>query len=107
VRHHPAVTASYRLLIFVPRSRGAKRISSTRSVSLARGRAPPPREEAEGERGCHTPDQHGDGATPRAGCTLVAYGVAKRLPIEFLREIGLSEISYQRAPAVRIREAVR
>ena len=53
------------------------------------------------------PDQHGDGATPRAGCTLVAYGVAKRLPIEFLREIGLSEISYQRAPAVRIREAVR
>jgi hypothetical protein len=40
-------------------------------------------------------------------CTLVAYAVAKRLPIEFLREIGLSEISYQRAPAVRIREAVR
>jgi hypothetical protein len=53
------------------------------------------------------PDQHGDGATPRASCTLVAYAVAKRLPIEFLREIGLSEISYQRAPAVRIPEAVR
>jgi MarR family len=38
----------------------------------------------------------------RAGCTLTVYAVAKGLPIEFLRRVGLSEISYQGLPAVRI-----
>ncbi len=36
------------------------------------------------------------------GCTLEAYAAAKRLPVEFLRSLGLSEISYGNAPAVRI-----
>jgi hypothetical protein len=36
------------------------------------------------------------------GCTLEAYAAAKRLPVEFLRELGLGEISYMSAPAVRI-----
>jgi hypothetical protein len=36
------------------------------------------------------------------GCTLSAYAVAKRLPPSTLRTFGLSEITYQNAPAVRI-----
>jgi hypothetical protein len=47
------------------------------------------------------PDQHRNSATP-AGCTLVAYAEAKRLPIEFLLSLGLRQISYQRAPAISI-----
>lgn len=44
----------------------------------------------------------GDAATPPTGCTLAEYADAKRLPNGFLRSIGLSEISYCNAPAVRI-----
>lgn len=41
-------------------------------------------------------------ATP-AGCRLSEYAEAKKLPIEFLRSLGVSEITnYQGAPAVRI-----
>jgi hypothetical protein len=47
------------------------------------------------------PEQHRNGATA-AGCTLAAYAEAKRLPIPFLRSLGLTETSYQSAPAVRI-----
>jgi hypothetical protein len=47
------------------------------------------------------PEQHRNGAT-LAGCSLVDYAVAKRLPIDFLRSLGLSEITYQGAPAVKI-----
>src|SRR5687768_1428246 len=36
------------------------------------------------------------------GCTLLAYAQSKRLPENFLRELGLSESRYKRAPAVRI-----
>jgi hypothetical protein len=38
----------------------------------------------------------------RPGLTLAAYAEAKALPLEFMRELGLSEISYQSHPAVRI-----
>lgn len=37
-----------------------------------------------------------------SGCTLAQYAAAKRLPAEFLKSCGLSEISYQGQPAVRI-----
>jgi hypothetical protein len=37
-----------------------------------------------------------------AGCTLAGYAQAKRLPIEFLRSLGLTEITYLGAPAIRI-----
>jgi hypothetical protein len=47
------------------------------------------------------PDQHRNSATP-AGCTLMAYAEAKRLPVEFLLSLGLRQISYQRAPAISI-----
>jgi hypothetical protein len=35
-------------------------------------------------------------------CTLRNYGEAKRLPVEFLRGLGMSDISYLGSPAVRI-----
>lgn len=40
------------------------------------------------------------GAGP--GCTLQEYAEAKRLPPDFLRRLGLSEITYQGSPAIRI-----
>lgn len=50
--------------------------------------------------GVSSKQQH-NSATP-AGCKLADYAAAKRLPIEFLRSHGLSEITYQGAPAVKI-----
>jgi hypothetical protein len=47
------------------------------------------------------PHQHCNAATP-AGCRLADYAVAKRLPADFLYSLGLSEIRYQGAPAVKI-----
>ncbi len=39
---------------------------------------------------------------PRPGCTLSAYAAAKQLPEAFLASLGISEISYQGRPAVRM-----
>ena len=39
---------------------------------------------------------------PALGLKLSQYAEAKLLPINFLRELGLSDISYMRAPAVRM-----
>ena len=39
---------------------------------------------------------------PSEGCTLQAYADAKWIPVDFLKKLGLSEISYGGAPAVRI-----
>lgn len=36
------------------------------------------------------------------GCTLEAYAEAKRLPVDFLRSLGLSDAKYADAPAVRM-----
>src|SRR5262249_13352709 len=36
------------------------------------------------------------------GCRLAEYAAAKRLPIDYLLSLGLSEITYQGAPAVKI-----
>jgi urease gamma subunit len=43
-----------------------------------------------------------ESATPRQPCTLEAYADAKRLPVEFLRELGLSTVSYMGTKAVRM-----
>ena len=49
-----------------------------------------------------SPNQASKSATA-AGCRLSEYAEAKKLPIEFLRSLGVSEIAnYQGAPAVRI-----
>jgi len=42
-----------------------------------------------------------NGATPQ-GCTLAQYAEAKRLPVDFLRQLGLSDTQYLRTLAVRI-----
>jgi len=47
------------------------------------------------------PEQDRNGATP-GGYRLVDYAAAKRLPIDFLQSLGLAEITYQGAPAVKI-----
>jgi hypothetical protein len=39
---------------------------------------------------------------PSPGCTLEQYATAKRLPVEFLRQLGLRDASYQGRPTVRI-----
>jgi hypothetical protein len=36
------------------------------------------------------------------GCTLAAYAAAKHLPVEFLRSLGITEITLSGTPAVRI-----
>jgi hypothetical protein len=43
-------------------------------------------------------------ATPQrpVGCTLEAYAKAKRLPVPFLKSLGLTDIFYLSAPAVKI-----
>jgi hypothetical protein len=49
----------------------------------------------------HTPpDVRAPLHTP--GCTLDQYAAAKRLPVELLLSLGLSDITYMRSPAVRI-----
>ncbi len=53
-----------------------------------------------GETGLHAPAQ--PCATPLQPCTLEAYAEAKGLPVGFLKELGLSKISYSGSPAVRI-----
>ncbi len=56
-----------------------------------------------GGRGDDTP--RCDAATVQpsaAGCTLAGYAEAKRLPLDFLRSLGLAEIRYFGQPAVRI-----
>jgi hypothetical protein len=39
---------------------------------------------------------------PSNGCTLEAYAEAKQLPIAFLQQLGLTQLSYLGAPAVRM-----
>jgi hypothetical protein len=42
-------------------------------------------------------------ATPQhPGCTLDAFAAAKRLPADFLRSLGVADMTHMRAPAVRI-----
>lgn len=55
----------------------------------------------QGEGRWHIPS--GEAATPQhEGCTLEGYAARKRLRLEFLSALGLSEITYLGAPAVRI-----
>ena len=54
-------------------------------------------------RGGHAnpPEQKRKRATP-AGCALIAYAAAKGLPADFLLSVGIREINYLSAPALRI-----
>jgi hypothetical protein len=82
---------------------GIDRGSKVRTKS-GREAPPSPRPAAEGEE---MREGEGVGSTgkpfePSNGCTLEAYAEAKQLPIAFLRGLGLTQISYQGDPAVRI-----
>lgn len=59
-------------------------------------------ENGRGKGGHCTPPSTGATAQPPGGCTLQQYADAKRLPSDFLRELGLSDIYYLGQPAVRI-----
>lgn len=53
---------------------------------------------AGGQGVANPPGQHRNTAT----LTLVAYAEAKNLPVPFLRGLGVTEITYQKQPAIRI-----
>ena len=54
-----------------------------------------------GGRGANSPPDN-TATVQHPGCTLEQYAVAKRLPLEFLKTLNLSELHYMGAPAVRI-----
>jgi hypothetical protein len=55
-----------------------------------------------GDGGAGIPPDSSANVQTAQGCTLEQYAAAKRLPLDFLRNLGLSEISYMEARAVRI-----
>jgi hypothetical protein len=56
----------------------------------------------DGKYGLHNSGQPSETLHLDEGCTLRAYAEAKQLPEDFLRELGLSEITYKGQIAVRI-----
>jgi len=54
-----------------------------------------------GEGGLSNP-LHGTTMQQREGLTLEQYAIDRRLPLDMLREMGLSTITYENGPAVRI-----
>src|SRR5262245_38081439 len=53
-------------------------------------------------RGSNTSDDNAATAQHSGGCSLAAYSAAKKLPVEFLRSLGLTEITLSSASALRI-----
>lgn len=60
------------------------------------------RGDGQGARGVSIPSETSATLQPPGGLTLAQYAEAKKLPSEFLLELGLSDISYLGRPAVRI-----
>jgi hypothetical protein len=60
------------------------------------------RRRKKGGGGADTPGRNS--ATPQrpTGCTLEAYAKAKRLLVSFLKSLGLADVSYLSAPAIKI-----
>lgn len=59
-------------------------------------------DDGRGGGGASYPSRSPATAQPRLGCTLAQYAEAKALPLDFLRGLGLSDMTYQGAPAVRV-----
>jgi len=55
-----------------------------------------------GGGGLHPPEPPRNRATPSPGCTIEQYARAKQLPVEFLRRLGLRDMAYMGAAAVRV-----
>jgi hypothetical protein len=60
------------------------------------------RHNGQGGGGISTPPRNRATVQPPPGCTLAQYAAAKRLPLDFLQSLGLTEITYEGYPAVRI-----
>jgi putative DNA primase/helicase len=58
--------------------------------------------EVTGVEGSTIPVSHATVATVQHGCTLKEYALEKRIPVEFLRGLGLSDVFVVGAPAIRI-----
>ena len=72
------------------------------STSLVENRAgAQPRPNTETEEGGLEPKQNGT-EEPRVGLTLEQYAGAKRLPVQFLRSLGMMEFTYEDRPALRV-----
>jgi hypothetical protein len=67
-------------------------------IDLIRDRG---KRKAKGGGGDVPPEHRCNGATA-SGCRIADYAEAKCLPIPFLRSLGVTEVSYQGAPAIRI-----
>jgi hypothetical protein len=79
----------------VPGSATCARPGAVRSTSRSDSGSSYPRRRL---RGTYYP-----GATlQHSGCTLAEYATTKGLPVEFLKRIGVAEVPYMGAPAVRI-----
>jgi hypothetical protein len=82
---------------FLPPGRGEVRPATHATVQQSPGKRHE-RADASVPQGVAAPS---DDAETR-GCTLDAYAAAKGLPVEFLRLLGIDEIRFQGAPAVRL-----
>jgi hypothetical protein len=84
--------------LFPPKVGGGGGMSSGKND--AHLHTPKKNADIKGERVCSTdctPNAH-----PRRGLTLQEYAVAKKLPVDFLRGLGISDITYQENDAIRI-----
>jgi hypothetical protein len=84
--------------------------SSPYEVAIAKGRTPAEamgllmqhglRNERRGERGPHPPSERAHVHTP--GCSVEEYAKAKKLPVELLRKLGISDYVDTRWPGERV-----
>jgi hypothetical protein len=58
--------------------------------------------DGKGGGGVSIPSRNPATVQPSAGCTVTQYGEAKQLPLDFLRSLGLADVTYDGQPAVRI-----
>lgn len=91
--------------LFPPRGGGGKPPSKKAATLQRSGKSSENKKEKER---CSEKDRCNVDVTPpvdpdgKGGCSLQQYAVLKRLPIPFLREIGLSDIKYLEKDALRI-----
>ena len=78
---------------YVAKLRAAELLKRTDLIRVRRQKKRPPDEETSAA---------GSDSPGPAGCRLADYAQAKGLPIDFLRSLGIAEITYRGAPAIKI-----
>ncbi len=71
--------------------------SKTRAIVPSQSKSAANRPKNDGTADCQR-----DAIVPSLGCTLADYAEAKGLPPDFLTALGLSDMTYQKAPALRV-----